>query len=468
MFDLVITKGRVVTANFDLVLDIGIKDEKIAALATAGSLADQADAVIDASSKFVFPGGVDSHVHFDTNLSQYMTAQSAEAGSRAGIWGGTTTYLDFSFQAGSQGLVDSIQKKLKITADQPVHADYALHAMLTGAFPLSINDELDDAISGGVNGFKMFTTFGADGSVGGMFTDDGRIYSVMRHVADSGDGNVLIHAEDDCVIDFHVRALTAAGRSGIQHIHEARPNLAEEAAVGRMLLLAKRTGCPLYIVHISTHEAVEAIDRARYEGTHVTAEVLHNQLEFSPDVYAKQHGAMYMNYPPFKSNHDRQELWKGLQAERIHTVASDDFAIPWENKISGSRIDNATGGHNGIETRMLYLFSEGVAAGRITPQQFVQTTAANPAKIFGIHPQKGDIAVGSDADLIIIDPAATTVIRQEELHSDIPYSVWNGRTFNGALTTIILRGHALVSDGAWVGPATGIGRFVPSRRPSLI
>jgi dihydropyrimidinase len=468
MFDLTITGGRVVTPTLDAVLDIGVKDGRVVALAAPGLLPTEGTRTIDATGQFVFPGGIDSHVHYDLHLSDAMSAQSSQIGSEAGIWGGTTTYIDFAKQSGDESLVGSIEGKLKVTQSQPVSSDYALHSMLTGAFGLSTPGEITEAISGGINGFKMFTTFSAPpgSSIPGMFTDDGRIYSVMRQVAEAGDGNVLIHAEDDCIIDYNVRRLYAAGTPGIEHVSEARPNLAEEAAIERMILLSRRTGCPLYIVHVSTAEGVEAIARARSQGVRVTGETLHNQLRFTPEVYARPQGMKYMNFPPFKAQGDQDRLWAALAAGELHTVASDDFTIPLDRKLSGSNVDNTTGGHNGVETRMLYLFSEGVTTGRITPQQYADLTATQPAKIFGLHPRKGDIAIGSDADLVLIDPAATTTIDQANLHSGADYSVWDGMTFTGALTATILRGTVLVQNDEWVGPR-GAGEFVPSARPTF-
>lgn len=467
MLDLAVTGGRVVTPDLDATIDVGVADGRVVLLAEPGRL-PAAERTLDATGCFVFPGGIDSHVHYDLHLSDLMSAQSAAAGSVAGVWGGTTTYVDFSHQSGDGGLVDSVADKLDRTRAQAVSSDWALHAMLTGPFPSSVPAEIRETVSMGVTGFKVFTTFSAPpgSAIPGMYTDDGRIFSVMEELAASGDGNLLVHAEDDCLIDHHVRKLYAAGTPGIENVSRARPNIAEEAAISRMVLLSRRTGAPLYVVHVSSAEGVEVIARARAEGVQVTGETLHNQLHFTPEVYAEPDGMKYMNFPPFKAQGDQDRLWSALAAGELHTVASDDFTIPLARKLAGENVDGTTGGHNGVETRMLQLFSEGVATGRITPRRYAELTATNPAKLFGLHPRKGDIAIGSDADLVLIDPAATTTVRQQDLHSDCDYSVWDGVTFSGALKATVLRGTVLVHDGEWVGPL-GTGRFVPSGRPTL-
>lgn len=469
MYDLIVTNGNVADERYVLPLDIAVKDEKIVAVGTHGQFSDTgADMVIDAAGKFVVPGGIDTHVHYDLSISVPMTAQSSEAGSRAGLWGGTTTYIDFSQSADPQAdLIETIQAKLDKSNSQPLYSDYALHAIMTKDFPLPATGRIAEAISGGVVSFKFFTTFPGSEALGGMMTDDGRIYSAMLETARHG-GVVMVHCEDECIIDYNVRRLYAEGRQHFANISEARPPLAEEAAVRRMLLLSRRTGSPLFIVHISAKESVDALGEFRSQGTSAFGEVLHPNLLFDPELYKQPGGQRYMNYPPNKTAEHREALWAAVTGDGLHTVASDDFTIPWERKMMGDTIDNLTGGTNSVETRMSVLWSEGVVKRGLPVPRFVELTSANPAKIFGLYGRKGVLRPGADADIVVMDDSFTHTFRQgENLHSDCDFSNWDGWEVKGLPVTTILRGNVMIDKGEFVGPK-GIGRFVPGGTPELV
>lgn len=463
MLDLVIEGGTVVTGGSAVRADIGIADGRIALIGQPGALPSDARERLDATGTFVVPGGIDAHVHFNIKVTDAMSAQSAVDGSRAAAHGGTTTFIDFAFQSGEGSPVEAIQSKLDELGGQRPNVDYALHLMLTGALSFEAMDEIPDAIAGGVSSFKMFTTFAEGSASGNLLSDDGRIWGVMERTERAG-GLVQVHCEDDCIIDYNVRGLYRDGQAAARNIHLARPPLAEEAAIRRMILLSERSGCPLYVVHVSSTLGVEAIRQAKTRGLPVSGEVLHNYLAFTSDNYALTDGLTYHNYPPLKSKADQAALWEAIADGGLDTVASDDFTIPKAAKLSGPMVDNAPGGHNGVETRMNILYSEGVAQHRLTIERYVQLTAENPARLFGIYPQKGVIAVGSDADVVLIDPSARETIRLGALHSDCDYSVWDGWELNGKVTATILRGSLLVRDGEWVGEI-GAGRFVASGPP---
>lgn len=467
MLDTVIKGGSIVTERNVQNLDVAIRDGKIAALIQPGSLQVDARNVIDATGQFVLPGGIDGHVHFDFAVSEVMRAQSAEAGARAAAFGGTTTYIDFAFQRGTQvGLVQAIEEKLQQTQEQPVSIDFALHAILSGDFPLGVTDEIKAAVSGGVVSFKLFTTFRGSQTIGGLYADDGRIYSVMGEAVKHS-AEVMVHCEDDCIIDYNVRRLYAEGREQFWNIVEARPALAEEAAVNRMVLLSRRTGCPLYVVHVSAKDTLECIREARAKGLLVSCEVLHPQLLFTPADYRKPQGQRYMNYPANKSDADREALWDGCLDGSLQTMASDDYTIPLENKLVGNTVDNCTGGTNSVETRMAVFWSEGVAKRKMDVRRFVEMTAANPARLFGIYGKKGVIAPGADANIVIVNPNEHHTFRQgQNLHSDCDYSNWDGWETAGFPVVTMLRGVVLVDHGKWVGPE-GLGQFVPAGVPEL-
>ncbi|HET8784994.1 MAG TPA: amidohydrolase family protein [Candidatus Limnocylindrales bacterium] len=465
VLDLVIEGGTVVTGGNAVRADVGVADGRVALIAEPGALPGDAARRIDATGRFVVPGGIDAHVHFNIKVTEAMSAQSATDGSRAAAYGGTTTFIDFAFQGGDESPVEAIRSKIDELNGQRPHVDYALHLMLTGDLSFAAMDEIPEAVSGGVSSFKMFTTFAAGSASGDLLSDDGRIWGVMERTARAG-GLVQVHCEDDCIIDYHVRGLYRDGEAGAPNIHRARPPLAEEAAIRRMILLSERSGCPLYVVHVSSTLGTEAIRQAKTRRLPVTGEVLHNYLAFTSDNYALTDGLIYHNYPPLKSKADQATLWAAIADGGLDTVASDDFTIPKAAKLSGPMVDNAPGGHNGVETRMNVLFSEGVARGRLTIERYVELSAENPARLFGIYPRKGAIAVGSDADIIVIDPAVRETIRLDQLHSDCDYSVWEGWELEGKVTTTILRGEVLVQDGEWVGE-DGRGQYVPSGSPLM-
>jgi dihydropyrimidinase len=466
MIDLLITDGDVVTPTSVTRMDVGVKDGKIVFLASPGAMEVEAKRRIDGSGKLIVPGGVDAHVHFNFPLDENTSAQSSAWGGKAAAYGGTTTFLDFARQQDDGSLLDAIAaKKDEIKRDRP-SIDYGLHAMITGNSTLDVLSEMREAITDGVTSFKMFTTFTSSNEtgIGGLYSDDGRIWGVMSTAA-RHDGTVMVHCEDDSLIAHNIHCLYHEGRQHVRNVAEARTALAEEAAIRRMLLLAKRSGSPLYVCHITSGDGLEAVCEARGARTPIYGEVLHHNLSHTAERYAQPDGPLYHTYPGLKAEKDRQALWDGVRDGVLDTVSSDDFTYPRAMKLAGQTVDTVSAGHNGIETRMGVFYSEAVARRRLSMMRFAEITAERPAKIFGLFPQKGIIAPGSDADIVLIDPNANHIIRQGGLHSQCDYSVWDGWDCPGYPVTTMLRGEILVEDGEWVGPE-GSGEFVASGRPS--
>ncbi len=465
MIDLLVAGGEVVSASSTARFDVGVDKGKIVFLASPGAIEVEARQVVDASGQYVIPGGVDAHVHFGFPLSSATMSQSSALGSRAAAFGGTTTFIDFARQQDAGSLLEAIEtKRNDLKVDKP-SIDYALHAMITGLSTLDTLDEIPDAIAEGVSSFKMFTTFTAsDGSgVGALYSDDGRIWGVMKRAARHG-GIVMVHSEDDSLIAHNIHCLYREGREQIANVAEARTGVAEEAAVRRMLLLSRRLDAPLYLCHITSRYGMEALFEARGRRVPAFGEVLHHNLSYTDEKYALPEGALYHTFPGLKSLDDQHALWEGITDGVVQSVSSDDFTFPRDVKLAGTAIDTVSAGHNGIETRMGVFFSSMVAR-RISINRFVALTSEGPARVFGLFPRKGLISPGSDADIVLIDPKADRTIRQSELHSDCDYSVWDGWHCSGYPTTTILGGNVLVQDGKWVGQEGG-GTFIPCGSPS--
>lgn len=466
MLDLAIVGATVVNGSGSVRMDLGIRGGRVVVMAAPGYLTEDRADTLDATGMLVVPGGIDAHVHFDLNLTEAMRAQSAHDGSRAAAFGGTTTFIDFALQSGEESAVKAVGQKVEQLASQRLYADFALHVMLTGRVTFDVIREIPSLVAGGISSFKMFTTFAGESASGDLFSDDGRIWGVMQQ-AESAGGLVMVHCEDDCIIDYHVRRLYEAGQEDGRNIALARPPLAEEAAVRRMILLSRRSGCPLYVVHVSSREGVQAIREARTERLPVFGEVLHNYLTFTSANYAREEGLLYHNYPPLKGHDDQDALWQAIVDNDLQTIASDDLTIPKAAKLSGRQVDNVPGGHNGIETRMVVVFSEGVSRGRLTPETYVRATAEQPAKLFGLYPRKGVVAVGSDADIVVIEPQWRGRLGLEGLHSACDYSIWDGWELQGQVRTTILRGRPVVRDGELV-ENSGRGEFVPASGPMAV
>jgi dihydropyrimidinase len=381
-----------------------------------------------------------------------MRAQSTTFSGRAAAFGGTTTFIDFALQKNELSLIGAIEEKQEELKKDTPDIDYALHAMITGEASLEVLDEIPSAIAGGVSSFKMFTTFSGGSDLGG--------YAANGETRRDRNGAL----RGRLPIEHCVHKLYRGGCQAAKNIFEARPSICEEAAINRMLLLSKRTGSPLYTVHVSSVEGMEAIAEAKGKRLPVYGEALHNYLAFCNEHYAKPNGTIYHNYPGLKSPKDRAALWEGLRSGVLDVASSDDFTIPFASKISGKEVDNALGGHNGIETRMAYMFSEGVKKGRINVNRFVEVSSTAIAKLFGLYPRKGAIAIGSDADIVLIDPNRKQTVRLADLHSNCDYSIWDGWEFEGIPSMTMLRGNILVEDGRWTGPP-GIGQFIASRSP---
>ena len=462
MLDLLIRGGRVVSPEATIEQDVAVQDGKIVSLSVSGTGTAEAGRVVEAQGKYVIPGGIDAHVHFGIQFPSFKVQSPFDA-SRAAACGGTTTIIDFAWQQHPHNTLMTAIETKRAEMDEEMVIDYALHAIMSGDITQEEIEEIPAAIDYGIPTIKMFTCFPSGPDSPGFMVEDGRIWGVFEQLSRHG-GMALLHVEDQCVINHATQRLYREGRTEGRYIGEARPSLAEVAALNRMLVLGKWTNTPLYFVHMSTKEGVAAIAEARSQGRPVYGEVLHHYLNFTTDDYFRPDGLKYHNYPPLRSKQDQEALWRGTNDSSLSVVASDDFTVPLADKLGGQSIDNVTGGNNGVEIRLPIMFSEGVSKGRISVNRMVAITSANPAKLFGLYPRKGTIEPGSDADIVVIDPDLKKVITLPDLHSNCDYTVWEGWELLGYPVLTIARGKVVMENGRFTG-SRGAGEFLPRRLP---
>ena len=461
-----IKNGRLVTSSDEFVADLLIVDEKIAqiGLNLDPTLADQ---VYDASGLYVLPGGVDVHTHLAMEWRGTMTCDDFYTGHRAALFGGTTTHVDFSVQPRDGSLSDAIHHWHTKAAGKAI-IDYGFHVAITNLTDV-VMAEIAQLPSLGVTSIKMFMAYKDS-----LQVDDMTMFKSMRVAAQSGVLS-LVHAENGDAIEVLTADAIAAGQSEPIYHAITRPAELEAEATARAIWLAQVAGdAPLFVVHCTCSGALEAIRAARLRGQRVYAETCTHYLFFTQDDLNGTpddafNGAKFVCSPPLRTKQDSAELWTGLHTGDLSSVSTDH--CPWnygEQKQMGresfSKIPN---GAPGIEDRLYMLWDAGVRQGRMTPSRFVELTATNPAKLFGMYPQKGTLAIGSDADILLWDGDATHTISATTHHSAIDYNLFEGRTVQGKPQKIFLRGK-LVVDGDQLLAEAGSGQFIHRGAPLLI
>ena len=461
MLDLIVHGGTVVTPSGSGKFDIGIQGEKIVLVAASGSISDECTTRVDASGKYVFPGGIEPHTHIATRVSEAwagrsgVMTQSPEAASRAGAHGGVTTYIDFA--GGMEGTEDSdlseksIMERLDIRRNVFLghsYTDFAFHFTFAGEVPDRTIGEIGEAISSGIGSFKIFTTFGTK-------VPYGHLWEIFKEVGRNG-GIMAVHAEDDDMVRYMESKLISEGRDQGYNLHLAHNNVSEDIAFRKITRLSEHTETGIYFVHTTAKEGAYAIADARNKQLPVYGEALHNYLHFTHEQYREPEGTSIHTYPAIKHASDRDGLQEALVNGTLSTTATDEYTTYKDVKLSGNTIETVCGGHNGIETRLPVVYTKFVSTGRISLERFVDITSTNAAKILGMYPQKGAIAAGSDADLAIFDPNLDKTITLDGLHADSDYSIWEGFECSGYPVTTILRGKIIVNDGRLLGsPADG-------------
>ncbi len=450
---LLIQGGTVVNADTETRADVLVDEGKIVAVG-ADLEAPSGVAVIDAGGAYVMPGGIDPHTHMEMPFMGTFSADDFESGTRAALAGGTTFLVDFCLPGQGQSLMEA----LKIWDDKAGIAccDYSYHMAITW-WSDQVKEEMAAVVGRGINTFKHFMAY-----KGALMVDDGQMFHSFKRCAELG-ATALVHAENGDMVAQTQADLMARGITGPEGHAFSRPPEVEGEAANRACVMAEAAGCALYIVHTSCIPAHEAIIRARARGSRVYGEPLIQHLTLDEGEYFNpdwDHAARRVMSPPFRDKKHQEHLWHGLQSGSLQVVATDHCVFTTEQKRAGkddfTLIPNGTGG---LEDRMPVLWTHGVRSGRLTPSEFVAVTSANIAKILNVYPQKGVIAAGSDADIVVWDPEAGKTISAKSQVSTIDYNVFEGMDVTGLPALTIARGKVVYKPGETQGPK-GHGRFV--------
>jgi dihydropyrimidinase len=459
VLDLVIRGGQVITPGGAGAYDIGIEGERIATVTLGGMLTADSARVIDATGLIVSPGGVEPHAHLAHSIMSHPEAPAETLGpeedTKGMACGGTTTHIDFAYVRPG-GEIQQVIEQRAARWKSNSYVDYAFHVTLAGALELRVFDQITEAIQAGFPSFKVFTTnvLPPHPKRAGNRIDFGRIHFAMEKVAAHG-GIMVVHGEDEDLVQFNYERFRAEGRMDGANLHLVHTKLSELLAFRRTIALARATGAAVYFVHTSAREGVEAVAEARGQGLPVYAETLHQYACFNAEYYKTPRGFCSHTYPSLKLPEDQQALWQGLLHDDLSTLATDEYPTSLALKLKGKTIEDVTGGNTGAEARIGIAFTEGVGKRGMTLERFADITATNAAKILGLYPRKGAIAPGSDADLVLIDPAIRKTLAREDFHvSD--YSPWEGWQVSGWPVMTLLRGKVIAEHGKLLGsPADG-------------
>jgi len=451
VLDLVIKGGTVVTSGSMGVCDVGVQDGKIVQL--GGDLRGRRD--VDAQGKYVFPGGVDVHVHltlpFEPKPGDQVWCDDFRSGSQAAIAGGVTTIGNMTFQRQGETLHDALKRDLA-AAERDAAVDYVLHPVLTDPSKEALS-QIPDLAADGHTSLKIFMLFE-------QF--DARVGEYLSALQAAGRHGVLtmLHCEDGALVRCICRELLAKGTGAPRHYPDSRPPYTESAAAERAIAFVRATGASIYVVHLSSAAALAACRRSRADGLPVYVETRPLYLYLTRERFEEPDGAKYVGAPPLREPTDVSAIWHGLRSGDIQCLCSDHAPWTLEAKLDPTlNVMTVRAGVADLETLMPMLYSEGVRSGRISLSRFVELTSTNTAKLFGMYPQKGTIAVGSDADLVVWDPDARRTIAGATMRSNAGYSVYDGREVVGWPACTISRGD-VVFENATITARPGRGRWV--------
>ena len=448
-----IRNGHIFTAVDNYTADILVDDGKIKAIGT--DLAADPERTVDASGKYVIPGGIDPHTHLDFPFAGTVSSDDFRTGTIAAAFGGTTSIVDFAVQSRGHALSEALDEWQQ-KAEGKAAIDYGFHLIILD-LPDSRIPELDDMVRAGVTSFKMFMAY-----PGAVMVDDGTIFKAMVRSADNG-SMVCLHAEHGEVIDVLVREALAEGHTEPRFHALTRPPTTEAEATHRAVRMAQIAGAPVYFVHLSCSEALQEVQSARATRDYVYAETCPQYLTLDNSMYDQEgfEGAKYVLTPPLRDQWHQDELWKGLRRNDLQVVSTDHCAFRFSDQKTLGRYDfsKIPNGGPGIENRLSLLYTNGVVPGMLTMNRMVQIFSTTPAQLFGLFPRKGTIAVGSDADIVIFDPDEESVISAGSHHMNIDYNLYEGMRVKGVPEVVLSNGNVVVDHGQYTG-TPGDGRFL--------
>ncbi len=453
---LLVKNGRIITAVDDYRADIFVERDTISLIGP--DLKVDADQVIDAKGRYVFPGGIDPHTHLDMPFGGTVTADNFETGTRAAAHGGTTTLIDFAIQTKGHSALEGLDTWHK-KAQGNTAIDYGFHMIITDVEGGRL-DELRTLADEGITSFKLFTAY-----PGVLYVDDGTLYRVMRRAGEDG-ALICMHAENGIVIDELVKLALEEGKTEPKWHALTRPTLMEAEAVQRVTAIAQQAEAPVYIVHLSSADALEQLVLARNRGVRAFAETCPQYLFLDHSHYEQKgfEGAKYVMSPPLREKWNQEALWRGLQFGDLQAVSTDHCSFRFKDQKTLGK-DNFTkipNGGPGVENRLALVYTGGVGQGRISLNRFVELTSTAAAKLFGLFPRKGTIAPGSDADLVIFNPRRKETISVDNPvthHMNVDYSAYEGFAVEGFPETVISRGKIIVQDCEYVGKR-GDGQYL--------
>jgi dihydropyrimidinase len=418
------------------------------------SLDIEADKVIDATGKLVIPGGIDPHTHMELPFGGTQSSDDFFTGTRAAAFGGTTTIIDFAVQNKGESLTQGVDK-WHAKADSKCAIDYGFH-LITTEFEDGDEAEMYRVMDEGITSFKLFMAY-----PGVFLADDATIFRAMSAAGERG-GLICMHAENGIVINEIIKRFLKDGRTAPKYHALTRPTIAEAEGVHRAIAIAEMAESPVYIVHVSCTDALNKIREARDRGIPAFAETCPQYLFHSIEDYGDDFdGARYVMTPPLREKHNHSELWKGLRMDDLQVISTDHcpFCMKEQKELGKDDFSKIPNGGPGVENRMALIYNGGVVENRISLNRFVELTSTAAAKMFGLFPKKGTIAVGSDADIVIFDPNKEHTFGVDAEHMNVDYSSYEGWTVKGKVETVLSRGRVVIEKGEHLGKA-GDGQFL--------
>ncbi len=451
--DLILRNGTVVTHAQEFIADIGNEGGKIKQI---GQELGPAAREIDVGGKYLFPGGVDAHTHVDFELMGQRTVDDFHSSTVQAACGGVTTIIDYVLPAAGQSLIDAVQSWNDKARDKTI-IDYGLHPTLFKPDDQTLQ-EMGDLVAEGHTSFKIFMTGLAE------FDQYAPQYLEAMNRAGKLGALINIHCEDQCCISYITKQLEAANKSDVRHFPDSRPRISEGLAAHRACALARVADAPVYLVHLSCQESMDELNDARAKGQTVYGETRPIYLHLDRERFnSKVDPERYVGWPPLREADQMEVLWQALESNVLQTVATDHVGWSMAQKQAESTVDELLPGMSNLETMLPMLYSEGIGKGRLSRKRFVEVIATNPAKIFGLYPQKGTIAIGSDADIVVFDPKKDVTIRHENMHSNQDWELHEGFEVTGWPVMTLSRGEVIVEDGKVLAQA-GRGKMLRRRK----